>query len=166
MPEPVSSKNAGQHLAPEACPQDSSDPTVATCAPQSGTAPDARVIELDPLIIHAEPGAQALVKQYTENTGPGAPVCRVEEGSLQLTCSGALLAAAGTLVATPTGVGLVIGTLGTFRMAMDCGGAFRQYSDCLERSAIRQEAQSRCEADGGVALQGFAENELICWVRP
>lgn len=125
-----------------------------------------QVIDLEPVVIVGEAGVKELVRRHQQSAPSDSSTCREDAFDAFAECNGALWAGLGAGVAMINPVAFAIGLGAASSEGLKCGRAIAQLTDCSERAAAREAGLVECEERGGVALQGAAENELICLVRP
>jgi len=145
MPNPISSTN------PSVC-----DPSLATCAdfPPDVPAPAAArptIVNLDPVVVTGDAGAQALLRSYD-----ASQACGAQTNAVVLAC-----------LAIP--VGVVDGGISSAYLAsLNCGKELRALSDCRDEAPAVQSSATQivddCHERGGNVSAGAARNEIICEV--
>ena len=143
MPTPVSSTSSS------VC-----DPSMASCADSPPAAPPTSVakpatVDVAPVVITGDAGAQALLRRYDANQA-----CGLQEKN-------AALAAAGIPAALKDG-----GPLSVFVASVNSGKELRALADCREaaealESSAKQIIDECHDRDGSVSA-GASQNEIIC----
>jgi hypothetical protein len=111
---------------------DGCDSSNASCGPSAEpSSASAREVTIPPVVITGDAGAQRLVKQLDEMRR--TPDCSLEAKNAAVSCTKAGLAAAATVLASPSGAGAVIGVGVTFAESVSCGKDLRAYHDCETR---------------------------------
>jgi len=88
-----------------------------------------RVVNLPPVMIVGDAGAQQLVQRY--DTARKPPDCSLEGAEAALACGKAGLVAAGGIVLGPLAVGgLPLAVATTFAEGVSCGKELRAYYNC------------------------------------
>jgi hypothetical protein len=145
MPSPVSSTSSS------AC-----DPSLASCADSPPAAPPPSAarpatVDVAPVVITGDAGAQALLRRYDANQA-----CGPEKRS-------AALAAANVPAAAREG-----GPLSTFIASITAGKELRALSDCQEAAQALESSAKQfieyCHDRDGTVSAGASPNEIICEV--
>lgn len=147
MPTPISSSN------PSTC-----NPSTASCAdsptaadaPRAGSPP---TVDIAPVVIAGDPGAQALLRRYDASGACGAQK------------NAAFLACVAIPVAIKDG-----GVASAFLASINCGKELRALSDCRDEAQALQSSATQvvddCHDRGGKVSAGSSPNEIICEVTP
>jgi hypothetical protein len=147
MPTPISS------TSPSTC-----DPTISSCAEappaaDDWPAPGPATVNVEPVVITGDAGAQALLRRYDASDACGAQK------------QGVFLAAAAIITNAAES-----GPASAFLASVICGGQLRGLSDCHEDAQALQSSAKQviddCHDRGGKVSAGGAQNEIICEVTP
>jgi hypothetical protein len=161
MPNPISSENRSVY-GPLSSTDQECDPNTSTCAetrpPAAGSTPS---LTAAPVYITGDldPGARALVRSHGEALAESS--CVTERWKARTTCAIATSAAGGTALTAATGVGLLVGLVGTVGAGIQCAADVVAARDCEEQALRRAELDAACTANDGVLLVG-ATLDLIC----
>ena len=163
MPDPIQSSGNSSVYDPseQMSKADECDPSTTTC----GSPPKAcsNVVTVEPVVIDGDAGVQALLRRHALDQ------CLDQKGDAERACGVAALTTAKTLLTATTGIGLSVALvdagLVTFSIE-NCAEEVSAYQACVDREQAREVAAAKCEADGGVFLDGGRANELVCLVPP
>jgi hypothetical protein len=128
MTVPVSNANSSfydpnaQFSSAEGC-----EPSVASCSP-AAEQPARGQVTIPPVVIQGDAGARQLVREL--DASRRSPDCSLEASNAALSCAKAGVAAVGTLLVSPSGVGAAVGIAATFVESISCGKDLRAYYDC------------------------------------
>lgn len=151
MPNPISS------AGPSTC-----DPGNASCAEFPPATPPAAsgtaVVNLEPVLVTGDAGAQALLRSYDASQACGQP-----RTDLYLACSAIVLGVANILDEGPIG-----GVASTFHASISCGKELRALADCRDEAQALQSSAAQlvddCHERGGKVSAGALHNEIVCEV--
>jgi len=164
MPNPITCSDRSLFSSPGAFETgDACNPELASCGPPPAAAAEVpRSVTIAPVDVTGESdsAARQLVRRHDASASPG---CGPEQAKAVLSCTLAATTAVGTALTTPSGIGLVLGLIGTARTAAQCAGDVSLALECKDRSEAIANANADCTARGGVLLTG-ANTELICQV--
>jgi hypothetical protein len=155
MPDAISSTTPSVCDASVASCADFSPPAVAAAGAVAPT-----IVNLEPVVITGDAGAQELLRRYDTNQSCGA-----EKHTAALACPAIALGVLNTLEG-----GRITGLASAFHASFICGEDLRAFSDCrdaaqaLEASAHR--VVSDCHERSGNVSAGASANEIICEVTP
>jgi len=155
MPNPVSS------TAPSVC-----DPSIASCADfpptpvASAGAASPSIVNLEPVVITGDAGAQELLRGYDASRA-----CGNEKRTAASSCP-----AIGLGILNAVEGGPLTGLATAFYASIGCGRDLRAFLDCRDESeALKSSAAqvvSDCHDHDGRVAAGASANEIICEVRP
>lgn len=155
MPDPISSTTPG------AC-----DPSIASCADfppvpvGSAGAADPAIVNLEPVGVTGDAGAQALLRQYD-----ATQACGTEKRTAALSCP-----AIGLGVLNAVGGDPLTGLATALHASVACGRDLSALSNCRDQAQALEASAAQVVADcherGGRVSPGASANEIVCEVTP
>jgi len=134
------------------------DPHLASCADSPPAVPAPTVsatptVNLEPIVVTGDAGAQALLRSYD-----ASQACGTQPQTTGLAC---LAIVAGVVES---------GILSAFVASINCGKELRALSDCRDEALALQSSATQvidtCHDRGGTVSAGASRNEIICEVTP
>jgi len=68
------------------------------------------------------------------------------------------------VASAPTGVGLVLSSVGTVGATLSCYRLVAAYDDCRELGSLRAQRSNECLERGGMPVPGVEPHEVVCLV--
>jgi hypothetical protein len=142
------------------------DASIASCeefppaAVASAGAVGPAVVNLEPVVITGDAGAQELLRRYDTTQ-----TCGAEKNTAWLSCPAIGLGVLNTLEGGP-----LAGLASSFHASITCGKDLRAFSDCRDQAEALQGSAVQVVADchdrGGIVSPGASANEIVCEVTP